>query len=134
MTRIRSGCLLLLAVFAATVSAADVSGNWKMSFKADWTTIPDLACTLSQKDQRLEGTCRDATGRPDDGVELTDGRINGDQVSWSWKILVAPTGVTWTWAFTGKLDADGSAMKGVAMLSAGPGSKQNEVSFTATRR
>ena len=134
MTRIRSACLLLLAVFAATVSAADVSGNWKMSFKADWTTIPDLACTLSQKDQQLEGTCRDATGRSEDAVALTDGRINVDQVSWSWKILVAPTGVTWTWVFTGKLDAEGRAMNGVAMLSAGPGSKQNEVSFTATKQ
>ena len=133
MTRIRIA-LLLSSIFAAPVWAADVSGNWKMAFKADWTTIPDLACTLSQKDERLEGTCRDATGRTDDGVELTDGRINADQVSWSWKILVAPTGVTWTWAFTGKLDASGHAMKGVAMLSAGPGSKQNEVSFTATKQ
>lgn len=126
--------LLLSSVFAAPVWAADVSGSWNMTFKADWTSIPDMACTLSQKDQRLEGTCRDATGRTDDKVELTDGRIDGNQVSWSWKILVAPTGVTWTWAFTGTLDGDGNAMKGVAMLSAGPGSKQNEVTFTATKR
>src|SRR5688572_18681229 len=77
---------------------------------------------------------KDATGRTDNRVELTDGRISADQVSGSWKILVAPTGVTWTWAFTGKLEASGNAMKGVAMLSAGPGSKQNEVSFTATKQ
>jgi hypothetical protein len=133
MTRIRIA-LLLSSIFAAPVLAADVSGSWNRTFKADWTTIPDLACLLSQKDQRLEGTCRDATGRTDDGVQLTDGRINADQVSWSWKILVAPTGVTWTWVFTGKLDADGSAIQGVVMLSAGPGSKQNEVSFTATKQ
>jgi hypothetical protein len=133
MTRIRIA-LLLTSIFAAPVWAADVSGSWNMTFKADWTTIPDLACSLSQKGQRLEGRCRDATGRTDDGVELTDGRITADEVSWSWKIVVAPTGVTWTWAFTGKLDADSSAMKGVVMLSAGPGSKQNEVSFTAVKR
>ena len=133
MLRIRIA-LLLSSVFAMPVWAADASGNWDMSFKADWTRIPDLACALSQKDQSLEGTCSDATGKTDDGVELTDGRINADQVRWSWKILVAPTGVTWTWAFTGKLDADGKAMKGVVLLSAGPGSKQNEVSFTATKK
>lgn len=133
MRRIRIA-LLLSSAFVTPAWAADVSGNWTMTFKADWTSIPDLACTFSQKDRRLEGTCRDATGRTDDGVELTDGRIDANQVSWSWKILVAPTGVTWTWAFTGELGDDGNAMKGVVMLSAGPGSKQNEVNFTAAKR
>ena len=133
MTRIRIA-LLLSSIFAAPAWAADVSGNWSITYKADWTSIPDMSCTLAQKDQRLEGTCKNATGRTDDRVELTDGRISADQVSWSWKILVAPTGATWTWAFAGKLDVSGNAMKGVAMLSAGPGSKQNEVSFTATKQ
>lgn len=125
--------LLLLSVAAGvvSVSAADVSGSWKMRFKADWTSIPDLACTFSQKDQRLEGTCK-AAGGGDGKVELNDGRIDGDHVSWTWKIVV-PDGVTWTYAFMGTLDANGTAMKGVVKLSAGPGAKVNEVGFTANK-
>ena len=65
-------------------------------------------------------------------MDLNDGRVVGDQVSWTWKILV-PDGVTWTYAFTGTLDANGTAMKGVVQLSAGPGAKQNDASFTAKK-
>jgi hypothetical protein len=123
--------LLLLSVFAAPVLAADVSGQWRMSIKA--AGVPELACTLSQKEQRLEGTCKAAAGQNDDEVELSDGRIDVDQVSWTWKV-VTPDAITWTYAFSGKLDADGKAIRGIAKLSAGPGSKENEVSFTATKR
>jgi hypothetical protein len=128
----RHVAVLLLATLVVPVSAADVSGNWKMTFKADWTSIPNLACTLSQKDQRLEGTCRGEGSQSNDKVDLNDGRVEGTQVSWTWKILV-PDGVTWTFAFTGTLDADGNAMKGVVKLSAGSGAKVNEASFTAIR-
>jgi hypothetical protein len=121
----RHVAMLLLAALVVPVSAADVSGNWKMTFKADWTSIPNLACALSQKDQRLEGTCS--------GVDLNDGRIDGNQVSWTWKIVV-PDGVTWTFAFTGTLDANDTAMKGIVKLSAGPGAKVNEATFTAIKQ
>jgi hypothetical protein len=131
MTRIRLA-LFAMPVLLASVSAADVSGSWKMSFKATWTSIPDLACTLSQKDQRLEGTCTAAGGGDGKSVELNDGRIEGDQVTWNWKVVV-PDGVTWTYAFKGTLDANGAAMQGIVTLSAGPGAKPNEVSFTAKK-
>jgi hypothetical protein len=124
---------LLLATLAVPVSAADVSGDWKMTFKADWTSIPDLACALSQKDQRLEGTCRGEGAQSNDKIDLSEGRIDGNQVSWTWKILV-PDGVAWTFAFTGTLDANGSAMKGIVKLTAGSGAKVNEASFTAIRQ
>jgi hypothetical protein len=131
MARIRLA-LFIFPVLLAPVSAADVSGSWKMSFKADWTRIPDLVCTLSQNDQRLQGTCKAAESRAEEKVDFNDGRIEADQVSWTWKIVV-PDGVTWTYAFTGTLDANGTAMKGVVKLSAGSGAKANEVSFTAKK-
>lgn len=67
------------------------------------------------------------------GIDLNDGRVNGDQVSWSWKVTT-PDANTWTYAFMGTLDANGSIMKGIVKLSVGPGSKQNEVSFVATKQ
>jgi hypothetical protein len=66
-------------------------------------------------------------------VDVNDGKIDGDQVNWTWKVPT-PDAITWTYAFSGRLDADGKAMKGIAKLSAGPGTKQNEVSFTATKQ
>lgn len=130
MTKIRVA-LMLLSVLVASVSAADVSGNWRMSINA--AGVPELVCTLTQKDQRLEGMCRAAVGANEDKVDLNDGRIEGDHVSWSWKIPT-PDAITWTYVFMGTLDAKGSTMKGVANVSAGSGSKQNEVSFTATKQ
>ena len=66
-------------------------------------------------------------------MTLNDGRIDGDQVSWSWKVAT-PDANTWTYTFMGTLDSNGSTMKGIAKFSVGSGSKQNEVSFTATKR
>lgn len=124
--------VLLLPMLVVTLSAADVSGRWRMSFTANWTSIPDLTCTLSQNGERLEGTCSAAGGSDGKGVELREGRIDGDRVSWTWQIVV-PDGVTWTYAFTGSLDASGTAMKGAVTLSAGPGAKPNEASFAAQK-
>lgn len=130
MTKIRVA-LMLLSVLVASVSAADVSGNWRMSINA--AGVPELVCTLTQKDQRLEGMCRAVVGANEDKVDLNDGTIEGDHVSWSWKIPT-PDAITWTYVFMGTLDAKGSTMKGVATVSAGSGSKQNEMAFTATKQ
>ncbi len=121
---------LTVPLLLVPLCAADISGSWKMSFKASWTTIPDLVCTLSQKGERLEGTCK--AGGDAKGVDLNDGRINAERVSWTWK-LVVPDGVTWTFVFAGTLDADGTAMNGVVSLTAGPGAKPNEATFAATK-
>jgi hypothetical protein len=47
--------VFVLPVLAASVSDADVSGTWGLTFKADWTSIPDLVCKLSQKGEKLTG-------------------------------------------------------------------------------
>ena len=127
MTGIRIA-LLLSSVFATPVWAADVTGNWKLNIKLNG--VPELFCIVTQKDQRLDGTCK---AGDETGVTLNDGSVNGDQVSWSWKVTT-PDANTWTYAFAGTLDANGSAMKGIVKLSVGPGSKQNEVALTATKQ
>ena len=95
MTKTRLALLVLFGL-VVPVSAADVSGNWKLNIKLNG--VPELVCGLTQKDQRLEGTCKSAEWRADQGVDLSDGKIDGDQVSWSWKVPT-PDGNTWTCAF-----------------------------------
>ena len=129
MARIRLA-ILTVPLLLVSVSAADISGTWKMNFKASWTSIPDLVCTLSQKGDRLDGACR--AGSDAKGVDLTDGRVDGERVSWTWKIVV-PDGVTWTFAFAGALDANSAGMNGVVTLTAGPGAKPNEATFAARK-
>src|SRR5688572_31964635 len=73
--------VVALPVLLASVSAADLWGIWKMPFKVTWASIPDLVCTLSQKGERLEGTCR--AGDDPMGVDLNDGRIEGERVRWT---------------------------------------------------
>jgi hypothetical protein len=127
MTTTRTALLALLLT-VVPVCAADVTGNWKLNINLNG--VPELLCTVTQKDQRLEGTCK---AGDEAGVSLNDGRVNGDQVSWSWKVTT-PDASTWTYLFTGTLDASGNIIKGLARFSAGSGSKQNEVSFTATKQ
>ena len=127
MTKTRVALLALFGL-VAPVSAADVTGNWKLNINLNG--VPELLCTVTQKDQRLEGTCK---AGDEAGVNLNDGRVNGDQVSWSWKVTT-PDANTWTYLFTGTLDTNGNIIKGLARFSVGSGSKQNEVSFTATKQ
>ena len=129
MTTTRTAVLsLLLTVLVVPVSAADVTGNWKLNINLNG--VPELLCTVTQTDQRLEGTCK---AGDEAGVNLNDGRVNGNQVSWSWKVTT-PDANTWTYLFTGTLDANGNTIKGLARFFVGPGSKQNEASFTATKQ
>lgn len=128
MTKIRVALLVLFGL-VMTVSAADVTGNWKLNINLNG--VPELLCTVTHKDQRLEGTCKAAGEKA--GVSLDDGRVKGDQVSWSWKVTT-PDAITWTYVFAGTLDANGRIIKGVAKFSIGSGSKQNEASFMATKQ
>ena len=133
MPTIRLASFALPLLLVAIPAAADVSGRWNMRFKADWTSIPDLTCTLSQKDQRVEGSCKEGGNANDGGVPLTDGRLDGDQVTWMLRVVV-PNGDTWTYAFTGTLDTKGTAINGVVRLSSQFSDKPGEARFTATRQ
>jgi hypothetical protein len=98
------------------VSAADVFGIWELSFKADWTRIPDLVCTFAQKEERLTGSCKAAGERNEQKVDLTSGTVDGDTISCQWNV-VTPDRETWTYALTGTLDANRTMMNGTFKLS-----------------
>jgi hypothetical protein len=131
MTKLRLA-LFAVPVLVTSVFAAEISGLWEMSLKADWTSIPELVCNFSQKGQELRGSCRaarDPGGKP---VELTAGKVDGDSVSCQWNI-VTPDGETWTYALSGTVDPNGTAMKGSFKLSSRSGGG-GEGSFTAKKR
>jgi hypothetical protein len=123
--------LLLLPAFAVSVSAADVSGVWDMSLKANWTSIPELVCTLSQNGQGLTGSCRAAAERNGKAVNLTAGKVDGDSISCQWNV-VTPDGESWTYALTGTVDAHGTMMKGVLKLSSRL--SEGEGTFTSNKQ
>ena len=59
MTKLRLA-LFAVPVLVVSISAADISGIWEMSLKADWTSIPELVCNFSQKgagaERKLQGS------------------------------------------------------------------------------
>ena len=130
MTKLRLALFVVPAI-VISVFAADISGIWEMSLKANWTSIPSLICTLSQNGQELTGSCKAVGESNGTDVHLSSGRVDGDRVSCEWNV-VTPDGETWTYALTGTLDAKGTMMKGAFKLS--NRSSGGGGSFTATKQ
>ena len=97
--------VLIVLAFGVPAWAADVSGTWDMSLKADWTSIPALVCTFSQNGQRLNGSCKARGDSSGDAAELTDGNVENDRFTCQWRV-VTPDGQTWTYVLTGTLDSN----------------------------
>jgi hypothetical protein len=131
MTNLRLA-LLVVPVFVVSVSAADISGIWEMSLKADWTRIPELVCNFSQNGQELTGGCRAAREPDGKSVDLNAGKVDGDSISCQWNV-VTPDGETWTYALSGTVDPNGTMMKGSFKLSSRSGAG-GEGSFTAKKQ
>ena len=104
---------LAMVVSASPVSAADVTGTWAMTLKADWTAIPQLVCRLSQKDQEVTGRC---SAGNDSDINLDGGKVEGDRITWRWKV-VTPDGEAWTYTLTGTVDTTGTTIKGSFTLA-----------------
>lgn len=119
---------LAMVLTPLPLSAADVTGTWAMTLKADWTAIPQLVCSLSQKDQEMTGRCS-AEGDPD--FNLVDGKVEGDRITWKWKV-VTPDGEAWTYALTGTIDTSGTTIKGSFTLASR--FSTGEGSFMATKK
>lgn len=123
---------LMMLALPLPASAADVSGDWNMSLRADWTNIPALVCKFSQNGEQLTGSCN-AVGASDKepATQLTSGKVVKDRFSCEWRITT-PDGQTWTYALTGMVDAKETTMKGSFTLSS-PQTK-GEGSFTAKKQ
>jgi hypothetical protein len=113
------------------VSAADVSGVWNMSLKADWTSIPALVCKLSQSGRQLTGSCRADGDSSGDEVTLTGGTVEDNHVRCQWRV-VTPDGQMWTYALTGALDAKETMIEGSFTLS--NAQSKGAGSFTAKKQ
>ena len=114
-----------------SVFAADISGTWELRFKADWTSIPGVVCTLAQKGDELTGSCQAVDEPQGPTVDLTAGKVDGDKVNCEWKV-VTPGGDAWTYALAGTLDGTRTKIDGVFKLSGRFGG--GEGSFTAAKR
>ena len=125
---------MLTAIHAAVLilcTAPDISGNWDLTLKADWTSIPALSCTLSQDGQKVTGSCRAAGEPADRAVQLTDSRIDGDRVQFGWQIMT-PDGEKWVYTLNGTVDEKAGAMKGSFKVSSRVGG--GDGTFTAKKR
>jgi hypothetical protein len=89
-----------LCAVAVSAAAADTSiaGSWNVS-----TSIAgndgSMVCTFTQKEATLKGTC---TG--EDGDHAVTGKIDGNKVTWQYKIDY--NGQPLTLLFSGAVDSD----------------------------
>jgi hypothetical protein len=96
----------------------DISARWELHADFDDRSIPGAAanCTFKQENERLSGSCEDAS---------LLGEVNGETVTW--RLTLARTHDTM--AFTGRLDDDDTVIVG-RFSYAGRG----DGSFLAVRR
>ena len=66
-----------LLLIAGLLSAADVTGTWKGSFDYNGTAVP-LTFDMKADGDALTGT---VTGLPTPKVDIKDGKVDGDDVS-----------------------------------------------------
>ena len=121
----------VMVVGSVSTAAADVSGMWRMRLATITTSIPEVVCTLSQKDGELSGTCREAAKVDGQTFEFVDGRIDGEKVSWKWRGTFSD-GNPFTFSITGTVEAKETMMKGSFEVNA-PG-YSDAGSFTATKQ
>lgn len=112
-----SALLALSLLVHPAAAVADISGAWEILLTSEATSIPRLACTLTQTGQDLAGNCKPAGGPQNESVDLT-GKVDGDSISCQWHV-VTPNGQKWTYALTGKIDAKGTTIDGTFTLAGG---------------
>lgn len=71
--------VVILSLGAVKAHAADVTGSWKGEISTpDGGTFP-VAYTLKQDGATLKGSTQGPGG---DAMEITDGKVDGNKVSW----------------------------------------------------
>jgi hypothetical protein len=75
----KKGYLILMAVFALTASAADITGNWKATLDMGGQAM-ERTFTFKQDGAKLTGeTTSSMLGKS----TITDGKVDGDTVTFS---------------------------------------------------
>ena len=75
--------LMLGAVLAGSLMAADVDGKWECGAKGPDGVVRPLVATLKADGMKLTGTVNGMNGQPD--IEIFDGMNHGGMVMWSSK-------------------------------------------------
>ena len=96
----------LLLLIAGLLSAADVTGTWKGSFDYNGTAVP-LTFDMKADGDALTGT---VSGLPTPKVDIKDGKIDGDKISFSVDLDFG--GMSFTLSYTGVVAADQIKMTG----------------------
>jgi hypothetical protein len=108
MKRLAVVSVWLAAAIASPVSAADLTGTWKLTAKVESFGFM-LNCRLTQAGEKLSGVCtdmatNDPSHKPQGSHTLTIGKVEGDKVSFSYQthFLLIP----FTASYSGVLSGD----------------------------
>lgn len=104
MKRILGFLCVALVFMAVPALAADVTGTWKWSVERNGQTF-ESTLKLKQEGTKLTGTI---SGRNNTETEITDGKVDGDDVSF--KVTREFNGNKFVQTYKGKASAD--AIKG----------------------
>ena len=114
--------LLCLAFFAVAASAVDVSGKWVAQVPGRGGNTQDVTFNLKADGSRLTGT----TTTPRGETEISDGKIDGDQISFTQTLEFNGNQVKLI--YTGKVSGDQ-----IEFTREREGGQGRSVKFTAKR-
>jgi len=96
---------VLVGLVATTARARDekanVTGTWKWSFTGQNGQTFETTLKLKQDGEKLTGT---VTGRNNQEIEIKDGKVSGDEVTFT--VTRERNGQTFTQKYKGKATAD----------------------------
>jgi len=106
MTRRVVCSLILLLAFAAISQAADVTGKWTAQVPARDGGTREQVFTFKAEGGALTGTMSGFRGNE---IPITDGKIDGDNISFKAKVEFGGNSIEWT--FTGVVSGDEMKLK-----------------------
>lgn len=99
---------LTLAALSLSLAAADATGTWKSEFESQ-IGVQKYTFTLRQDGSRLTGKARSEIADQKRETELTEGKVDGDAISFVEKLNFQDNIIPIT--YTGKLSANGNEIK-----------------------
>ena len=117
-----------LALARPAAAVPDVSGSWAVmgELAGNGGGLFTAACTLQQKDDKLTGVCKRASGDANATGHVTDQGL-------SFQYDIDRQGATLTFRFDGTLDKAGTEISGQVFVT-NPGAPGLEGKFTATKQ